>query len=91
MPVVRFPRRYLGGSSRGGHGSATGENINPLKYREISVRTRRPIAGRGSGPKPAPTPSPSTLSFRFGVCVDTPVVQRRAVVGELRVAESGGE
>lgn len=51
MPVVRFPCRYLGGSSRG---SATGENINPLKYREISVRTRRPIAEPRLGPKANP-------------------------------------
>lgn len=69
LSYVLPPLRYLGGSSRG---SATGENINPLKYREISVRTRRPIAGRRLRPKAdLPPPysllSPSTLSFR--VCV----------------------
>lgn len=57
------------GISRHGNG-ATGENINPLKYREISVRTRRPIASRGSGPKPTLSPSlyrtfaPLSLSTR---------------------------
>lgn len=72
LSYVLPPLRYLGGSSRGGHGGATDENINPLKYREISVRTRRPIAGRRLRPKAdLPPPysllSPSTLSFR--VCV----------------------
>lgn len=58
----------------------TGENINPLKYREISARTRRPIAGRGSGPKPAP--APSRLQPSLSAC---------ASGGAAVVAESGGE
>ena len=51
MPVVRFPAD-ISGDRAAAAASATGENINPLKYREISVRTRRPIVGSGSGPKP---------------------------------------
>lgn len=42
-------------SSRGN--GATGENINPLKYREISVRTRRPIARPRLRPKADPAPT----------------------------------
>lgn len=66
MPVVRFPAD-ISGDRAAAAASATGENINPLKYREISVRTRRPIVGSGSGPKPTlstPSPPPPSCTAR---------------------------